>query len=237
MNYQSQKNIAILFFSRSAESEAAEKSLAADGSLAVNTRLAEELISHTERQIAQSKLPCIPFDESRQRGHTFGERFANAFGQLFAMGFDYVISVGNDTPGLKTGHLEKAAQKLITGEADVVLGPARDGGTWLTAYSKAAFDADKFRELPWQSSRLFQAILNTLEEGFSVSCLSRLADIDDAKTLWLFLNGFNRRLRNLRNTLRAILPSNIKLSGEDPQQPGCALPLSTFPQRAPPLPR
>ena len=228
-------NIAVLFFSRSAESEAEAKSFSGDGSLPADSRLADELISHTARQIAQSGLPSILFDEKRQRGRSFGERFSNAFKEVFAMGFEYVIAVGNDTPELQAEHIEKAARDLFSGKADVVLGPACDGGTWMTAYSRRAFETAAFRDLPWQSPRLYKTMLDTLDDDISISVLEPLADIDDAHTLKQFLKRNDPRLRRLLRSLQSIIAS-ITLPGSKVARRVKNIFLQpSLPRRAPPF--
>ncbi|MDZ7682817.1 MAG: DUF2064 domain-containing protein [Fodinibius sp.] len=172
------QNTAILFFSRSAHAESGYKQFVTDRQK--NSCIAHSLIRHTLRQAEQTGLPVFHIDEQQQQGTTFGARFTNAFAQIFARGYDYVISIGNDIPELQSHHITKAARQLTSGQTDAVLGPDADGGTWLMGYSRAAFSADTFRKLPWQSSRLLDTIIEQRSD-IAIHQLELLADIDNAR--------------------------------------------------------
>lgn len=177
-------NIAVLFFSRSAPAEAACKQFIQPGRHTQNANIAQSLISHTLRQIKQARLPYFHIDEQHQIGSNFGERFSHAFNTLFDRGYDYVISVGNDIPQMQAHHIREAANKLRSGKK-IVLGPDTDGGTWLMGYSREAFSADRFRQLPWNTDRLLDAILKK-QCGGEIELLQTLSDIDDPQALATF---------------------------------------------------
>ncbi|MGD8427069.1 MAG: DUF2064 domain-containing protein [Balneolaceae bacterium] len=203
-------NIALLFFSRSARKEGIYKQFTSGYDSQKDTQIAKALIQHTHQQIADSGLPCFVYNEENQEGTSFGERFTNAFKSIFEQGFDYVISVGNDTPALKTAHLIDAARQLKSGTSDIVLGPAADGGTWLMGYSRDAFEGSSFLQLPWNSAGLLEAILGETERLFSISLLETLGDIDDAASLRSFIRAFyvDRSLFNLVQVLRSVISAN-----------------------------
>jgi len=203
-------NTAVLFFSRSPKAEGKSKQLI-HSTEHKNTRIAEALIRHSRRQISDSGLPCYTFDEEGQRGLTFAERFTNAFKDIFSKGFEYVIAIGNDTPGLKADHLIKASQRLASGESDVVLGPATDGGTWLMGYSRYAFDADAFQQLPWNSSYLLNEVLSQSPEECTITLLKELADIDDHASLRQFIHTFygDWSLARLARQIQSVLFSTV----------------------------
>lgn len=64
-----------------------------------------------------------------QRGADLGERMAAAVSDAFGTGASTVVVVGTDLPALTTAALDQAFGALD--EADLVLGPAVDGGYWL----------------------------------------------------------------------------------------------------------
>lgn len=200
-------NIAILFFSRSAKAEAKQKQFSRKNDLTRNTQLASSLISHSFNQIKKTDLPYFHIDETRQIGTSFGERFANAFQYIFDRGFDYVISVGNDIPQLRAHHIRQAAQKLRSGDADMVFGPDADGGTWLMGYSKEKFNANRFRQLPWNSDCLLDTILEQSGNIATIALLETLFDIDDPGTLQVFTESrfSDQTLLKLIRKLLAIL--------------------------------
>lgn len=199
-------NIAVLFFSRSAKAEARHKQFLRHQNTPQNTQIANTLISHTYRQIQKSGLPCYHIDETQQVGHSFGERFAHAFQQVFDDGFDYVISVGNDIPQLRAHHIKHAAEQLQSGNAEMVLGPDADGGTWLMGYSKQIFDIEQFLNLPWNTDRLLEVILEQ-SSGTSTKLLETFSDIDDPRALQIFAQSrYNdNSLLKLARELQSIL--------------------------------
>ena len=205
----SPEHTAILFFSRSGPGEAKHKQFVSDSRK--NSRVAHSLITHSYQRAKQADLPVFHIDEQQQQGATFGERFTHAFQQVFERGYDYVISVGNDIPQMQTHHIKKAAQQLSSGQADVVLGPDADGGTWLMGYSRKAFSADGFRRLPWNTDRLLATILDQ-RNNIKIHQLERLSDIDDGRAFQQFLRdkwisvSLTALIRRLRTILGAFTP-------------------------------
>lgn len=232
---EKRQNIAVLFFSRSGRAEADAKSFIPDSQPQRDSQLAESFIAHTKNQITQSQLPYIVFDEKRQQGTTFGERFTNAFLSVFEQGYDYVIAVGNDTPELKASHINRAADQLRSGEADIVLGPAKDGGTWLTAYSKKAFNARQFQQYPWQKSELLTSILDGAGEKTDILILEELADIDDYPTLVQFVENNRHKFQNLVRFIRSVLASLIPTRQTKMQSLNSQFYYRTYLLRAPPM--
>ena len=66
-----------------------------------------------------------------QREGPFGDRLNGAIEDVFTRRALPVLVIGMDTPQLRTGHLEGAAEALLAPGTDTVLGPAEDGGYWL----------------------------------------------------------------------------------------------------------
>ena len=69
-----------------------------------------------------------------QRGDGLGERLARVFAEQFAGDAASVIVVSSDSPALPPEYLEQAFAELAS--ADVVLGPAADGGYYLIGASR-----------------------------------------------------------------------------------------------------
>lgn len=180
-----ESNTAILFFARSAKAEADHKRFTRDGRHK-DIQIADSFIEHVQHQISDANLPCFRFDETKQVGDSFGERITNAFRSVFNKGYDHVIAVGNDTPLLETRHISDAVQRLESSTTDIVLGPDKDGGTWLMGYSKTAFESTHFQQLPWKTPHLLQAILQYSAGSKNIDLLETLSDIDDADALRAF---------------------------------------------------
>ena len=65
----------------------------------------KDLNRHTIRQIEHSGLDYFHFTEKEQEGGDFGERFIHAIQSVFNKGYEYIITLGNDTPQLRTKHI------------------------------------------------------------------------------------------------------------------------------------
>ncbi|NTW53464.1 MAG: glycosyltransferase [Chlorobaculum sp.] len=110
-----------------------------------------------------------------QQGRDLGERMHNAFVKGFSLGFCRVALIGTDCPEITPFILDLAFQKLD--ECDLVLGPARDGGFYLSAL-KQPFP-ELFLNRTWSTS----SVLNdsqriAREHGKSCELLPALSDID-----------------------------------------------------------
>jgi rSAM/selenodomain-associated transferase 1 len=73
------------------------------------------------RAVVGAGLPLVP-----QRGDDLGARLAACQRDLVDAGFDPVVLLGGDVPTVEPALLAEAVARAET--ADVVLGPARDGG-------------------------------------------------------------------------------------------------------------
>jgi hypothetical protein len=103
-------------------------------------------------------------------GHRMGRVFRNwRKGAL--------IIVGADIPDITADHIARAFRAL--GSADVVLGPAPDGGYWLIGAKGTARRGDLFAGVRWSSAHALADTLRNLR-GRRVALVDRLDDIDDA---------------------------------------------------------
>lgn len=170
----------------------------------VKTRLAAEigparaaavyaiLLEHTLRQARLSGLdpvlalaepasegwrPPVPVPVEAQLGDDLGSRMAASFSSHFGRGAEIVVLVGSDCPFLSADHLRAAAVACLS--ADVVLGPAHDGGYWLVA--QRAPGADMFTGVPWSSAHTLDATRRRLAaRAVRHRELEELRDIDDS---------------------------------------------------------
>jgi rSAM/selenodomain-associated transferase 1 len=74
---------------------------------------------------------------------------------------DSAVLIGTDIPGLEASDIDAAFQALHGG-ADVVLGPARDGGYYLIGMKQA--DPDVFEGIPWGTSTVYQHTVDRLRQ-------------------------------------------------------------------------
>lgn len=120
-----------------------------------------------------------------QGNGNIGARMRRALATAFNAGVARAVLIGSDIPGITTGILAAAFDHLRS--ADMVLGPASDGGYYLIGIRRSAW-ADGahvlFSAIPWGTSRVLavtQEKIDTL--GFQASRLEILADIDRPEDL------------------------------------------------------
>lgn len=200
---------AIVLFTRSASEEAGIKVFDAKLGKSGNTRVASQLIRHIHRTAVKTGCDVHLHDTAKQVGNSFGQRLSHAFGQLFNKGYEHVIAIGNDSPHLTPALLKNAITELESGQQ--VLGPASDGGTYLIGLSEDYFNQPSFTNLPWKSTRLFEALKEELcAQGALVATTITLHDIDDAADFGRLLRGkysLNSLFLQLRFALLSLMAS------------------------------
>lgn len=103
-----------------------------------------------------------------------GERLSEAFDQAFRTA-QRVCVIGTDAPGVDRELVEEAFRALD--EADVVLGPAADGGYYLLAIARPV--PDLFRDIPWSTSDVLDTTLERARDtGLTTTLLRTLSDVD-----------------------------------------------------------
>jgi rSAM/selenodomain-associated transferase 1 len=116
----------------------------------------------------------------RQGGGDLGARMADAFERVFARGASRVAIVGSDVPGVDRRRVVEALEALDA--ADVVLGPAADGGYYLIALSRPR--PELMEGVPWSTPAVLDATLaraSTL--GLKVHRQPVLRDLDTIEDL------------------------------------------------------
>lgn len=199
-------NTAILYFSRTPMEEARQKPFTSEKEFYKNFRIAGLLRSHTQRQIKKTGLPYFVFDERNQKGATFGEKLTEAFKAVFKRGYKHVIAVGNDTPRLESHHMKIAANQMEGAAADIVLGPAADGGAWLMGFNRTTFNEELIKNSAWNSDNPLASILEHFEDVCVISMLEVFHDVDNREDLRKFLTntGSHDCLHRLKNSILAL---------------------------------
>lgn len=188
---------AILVFANSAKQDLANKHILR------GEQLFDALTQTTLKKAKKTGLPVFHFSDNDQVGATFGERFTNAIVSVFDRGFSNIITIGNDTPHLKTHHLKHTAQQLAMGKT--VIGPSNDGGFYLLGLQKSNFEIAEFQNLPWQRFSLYHQITSRLkEESSELIKLPVLQDLDnerDLKSILSYSTGLSSTVLSLINDL------------------------------------
>ncbi|GLR16921.1 DUF2064 domain-containing protein [Portibacter lacus] len=167
--------IALIYFSRTAETEADQKKWSVASTRAQRLSISKFLYNKTLKTLQKSNLEVLHFDESCQKGRTFGEKIGNAFKAAFDQGFEAAITIGNDCIELDVASIEKVASKLTQGYN--AIGPTFRNGAYLIGLTKSSFDLERFSSLGWQSDQLENDLLQYLQDqDHSIYVLNRLRD-------------------------------------------------------------
>lgn len=94
-----------------------------------------------------------------------------------------VAAVGSDHP-LLTSDLVNEAFDRLGGPAEIVFGPATDGGYYLVAARANALKRRVFEEIAWSSSAVLEQTLERCHEcGLQVELLPEASDVDTPEDL------------------------------------------------------
>ena len=180
------QNTAILVFTRTAVEEGLRKRYTRNADVSTNRQIAHSFILKTLNEAYDSGFPVFTISSDQQKGASFGERFTNAIADIFDKGYAKVITIGTDTPDLKTAHLQEVAQLLET--HDYVAGPSVDGGVYVLGISKKVFDKQLLKNIPWQTATVHHSLNRYIQRnGYSAAEIELLTDIDDNSSFnsWL----------------------------------------------------
>ncbi len=118
-----------------------------------------------------------------QQGRDVGERMDNAIRELLAGGAEKAVLTGADIPALNSTVISEAFAALD--HADIVLGPAKDGGYYLIGMK--APHSEIFQNIPWSSERVFEQTMNVINRlQLRPAIAPLLSDIDRAEDLTYF---------------------------------------------------
>ncbi|HKV09427.1 MAG TPA: TIGR04282 family arsenosugar biosynthesis glycosyltransferase [Thermoanaerobaculia bacterium] len=131
---------------------------------------------------AGDEMPEGPFPGVRQQGEDLGERL---FLALSAAGEEAasVAALGSDHPTLPVETVHRAFEAVERG-ADVVLGPAEDGGYYLIALRAGAVSRRLFEGIEWSTGKVLPTTLDRCRElGLVLEMLPTASDVDTPEDL------------------------------------------------------
>lgn len=121
------------------------------------------------------EIPTGPAPGVRQQGRDLGERLYRA---LSEPGAATVAALGSDHPTLPVELVHRAFETVEAG-ADVVLGPAEDGGYYLIALRAGAVHPRLFEDVAWSTDRVLPTTLERCREmDLAVELLPEASDVD-----------------------------------------------------------
>lgn len=136
----------------------------------------------------------LPIEYGLQEGEGLGERMKRSLACAFGRGAGKAAIIGTDVPTLPPYYLCTAFVKLD--EADLVIGPANDGGYYLIGMKRPI--PELFDGISWSGPGVFGATMEKARSlGLTVFCLPPLQDIDTIK--------------DLKGLLGAALPHNTRM--------------------------
>lgn len=124
-----------------------------------------------------------------QKGKDLGERMYNAIKSGFQKGYKKVILIGSDIYDLNKETIEEAFREMEI--ADIVIGPAADGGYYLIGMKK--LNKELFLNKKWGTETVLEDTLNNLSHK-RVKLLQIKNDIDvfeDLKDIDVFQSFVN----------------------------------------------
>lgn len=125
----------------------------------------------------EEEMPAGPVPGVRQHGGDLGERLYRALAGA-AGEAPCVAALGGDHPTLAVATVHRAFERLEAG-AQVVLGPAEDGGYYLIALSAAAVSPRLFQGIAWSTDRVLPETLDRCRElGITPELLEEASDVD-----------------------------------------------------------
>lgn len=123
---------------------------------------------------------------SIQTTDDLGSRLLHALQQGFAAGYRQVLILGSDAPGLPAAYLHD----LLHSEADVALGPTRDGGFYAIACRKVS--KKMFKGVRWSSEYTLVDTLTAVSScGLECKTGPSWCDVDVPEDLRLMLQMTN----------------------------------------------
>jgi glycosyltransferase A (GT-A) superfamily protein (DUF2064 family) len=160
-----------------------------------------------DRQWAGELLPGRA-DVIPQTGGNLGERLNAVDATARASGHTRLAYVGSDAPTLTSGYY--AAARAALAAAEVVLGPAEDGGVTLMA---SACAWPNLKDLPWSENTLGRQLERVcVAAGLTTAKLERNYDIDLATDLARLDPDLTNDPRPARQALRDWLQRNREYS-------------------------
>jgi rSAM/selenodomain-associated transferase 1 len=134
----------------------------------------------SERDVFERLAP--DFALRPQHGRDLGERMRSTLRALLRAGHRAAIAIGTDTPTLPAALAQHAVDLAASGDVDVVLGPAEDGGYYLIGVRDDY--PTLFDDVRWSTPAVLDVTRRRAEEaGLRTALLPTWFDVDTADDL------------------------------------------------------
>ncbi len=143
---------------------------------------AEHVIAYLPREAEGYFRHLAPdFQRIPQQGVDLGARLDHALTSYLSRGYERVVIMDSDSPTLPRGYLAQAFT-MLSGGADVVLGPCQDGGYYLIGIKRPA--PRLLREVRMSTPTVTaDTIALAREQGLRLVQLPAWYDVDDVTSL------------------------------------------------------
>ena len=150
----------------------------------VTSVVADKFIFYSDTHDNNDLWPNTIFNKKKQYGNNLGEKMLNAFNEIFETDYEKVSIIGSDCLELTAAIINQGFKDLES--ADVVIGPATDGGYYFLGMKK--INPLLFDDIDWSTSKVFeQTIAVCNNEQLTYSLLPILNDIDE-ETDWILVS-------------------------------------------------
>jgi rSAM/selenodomain-associated transferase 1 len=113
-----------------------------------------------------------------------GDKLRAAFAHSFADGAQHVVIIGSDAPTLPDSVLNAAFDQIR--DADMIIGPTRDGGYYLIGLTLAAWPRAKavFHDIAWSTDGVFRTTVDrAVQAELAMRVLPGWYDVDTIEDL------------------------------------------------------
>jgi len=125
--------------------------------------------------------PGVPLRAQASTGD-LGARVYGLLAGLLGDGHPGAIAMDSDSPTLPVEHVLEAADVLARQQAEVVLGPAEDGGYYLIGIRTR--QPGLFQDIPWSSDEVFERTMHiAARHGLRTHVLPEWFDVDTGPDL------------------------------------------------------
>jgi uncharacterized protein len=143
-------------------------------SLCTNLNEIDVLVYYSPEITDEDLWNSIAYKKNTQAEGDLGNKMKSAFEQTLSI-YAKSIIIGSDCPYITQNHIYSAFESL--NKADVVIGPATDGGYYLLGMSR--YTPQIFEGIAWSTQSVYYDTIDVLfSERKSVQVLERLSDVD-----------------------------------------------------------